>query len=113
MQYQSSGTIRLDSVILGVSKYVDGREYYQIFNWGDGMPDYNSNVWDVTEADNQLIQMIYLYPYPGTGILLDVDNAASEPPLGEYPYLVVISPRKTPSTDSIQVDAIQLVNVPR
>lgn len=113
MQYQSSGTIRLDSVILGVSKYVDGREYYQIFNWGDGMPDYNSNVWDVTEADNQLIQMIYLYPYPGTGILLDVDNAASEPPPGEYPYLVVISPRKTPSTDSIQVDAVQLVNVPR
>lgn len=113
VQYLNSGTIQLDNVILGISKYVDGREYYQIFNWGDGLIDYNSNVWDVTEADNQSIPLIYLYPYPGTGVLVDADNASSEPPPGEYPYLVIISPWKISFPDNTQVDAIQLVNVPR
>jgi hypothetical protein len=102
-----SGEIRLDNVILGISMFADGHVYYEVFNWGNGVPDFNTNVSGVLEVDNQTILMADLWNYPGTGILIDVDNAPSLPPPepGGYLYLVVIAPVKA-STDSIQVDSI-------
>lgn len=107
-----SGTIRFDSVALGISKHPDAHEYYLVFFWGNGEIDYNSNVWTFTEIDNQTIPMSDLYPFPGTGILVDVDTAPSAPPPGVYPYLIVVSPIKS-NNDNMHVDSIQLVNVPR
>jgi hypothetical protein len=104
--------IQLDNVILGISIYPDGQIYYEIFNWGNGVVDYNSNVWDVLpEIDNQKIPMSDLYPYPGTGILIDVDNAPSAPPPGNYRYLVIISPLGGDG-DWTEVDSIEILIPP-
>lgn len=110
-EYNNSGTILLDSVIIGISIFPDGQIYYEVFNWGDGVADTNTNVASVTDKDNAEILMSELYPNPGTGILIDVDNAPSEPPLGDYQYVVIISPVK-PAADTIQVDSVEVTEVP-
>lgn len=103
----SSGNIQLDNVILGISNDPLGLTFYKVFDWGDGITDFNTNVSSWPEVDNQVIPMAGLYN--GTGILIDADNATSEPPsiFGGYRYLVIISPVK-PSADTIDVDAIEI-----
>jgi len=111
-EYNNNSQVALDWIIIGVSVYSDGHEYYEVFNWSNGTPDLNSNIGDIaqttgTEADNQVIQVSdnsevpvlppenELYdpdynsglpetngPLPQTGILIDVDNAAGHPPAG-------------------------------
>ncbi len=133
-----STTVRLDWIIIGISTYEDGHEYYEVFNWGNGIPDTNSNVGDLaqaagTEEDNLIIPISgnteippsenELYdpdyvsgptetngPAPQTGILIDVDNATSAPPANTYNYVVIISPNG-PGGDA-QIDAIQATEVP-
>ncbi len=46
-----------------------------------------------------------------TGVLIDVDNAPSHPPLGDYQYVVIIAPDR-PAHGPTDVDAIELVDVP-
>ncbi len=123
----------------------DGIDYYEVFNWGDDDPDENSNVGDVaqaagTENDNHLIPIAgnaevppsedELYdpdyvppptesngPLPQTGVLIDVDQAPSDPPAGNYAFVIVISPEDDPldplaSGEPAQLDAIATVEEP-
>jgi hypothetical protein len=131
-EWNNGGSVNLDWIIIGISIYSDGHDYYEVFNWGNGTPDTNSNIGDVaqatgTENDNQRINPSELYdpdydpappvtdgPAPQTGILIDVDNATSAPPVDTtYNYVVIISPNggAVPSEEA-QVDAIQAVEVP-
>jgi hypothetical protein len=116
----------MDWLIIGISIYADGHEYYEVFNWGNNgvpVPDTNSNVGDVTqatgtEADNQQINLNELHDpdgagaAPQTGILIDVDNATSNPPPDTYNFVVIISPIGGGSGDAAQVDAVQATEVP-
>ena len=118
----TGGQIAMDWIIIGISIYADGHEYYEVFNWGNGAPDVNSNVGDVaqttgTEDDNQSIPLTELHdpdgagPAPQTGILIDVDNATSAPPPNTYNYVVIIAPPGG-AGDPAQVDSIQATEVP-
>jgi hypothetical protein len=109
-----SGTgIQMDSVIISIS--MDDVIYYVVFNWGDGTPDNNSNVGDVTtntgtENDNQNIDSSELHGTvpQDTGVLVDVDNATSNPPPGDYWYVAVQAP--TPDADNgVGFDSIEIV----
>ncbi len=128
-----SGVVRLDHVIIGISQSdlsLSGSVYYEVFNWGNNIPDTNTNadtntlpadpICDPTasapECDNRVIPAAELYPSPpapppNTGILIDVDNAPSAPPPGDYRYVVFISPLSG-APDEAQVDAIQVTEVP-
>lgn len=138
-EYNNNGFVNIDWIIIGISNYADGSQYYEIFNWGNGNPDNNSNVGDVaqtsgTELDNQSIPVsgnteipqsqTELYdpdyspgtpgtngPLPQTGILIDVDSATSAPPPNTYSYVVIIAPMGD-SDGGAQLDAIQTVEVP-
>ena len=106
------GYIYLDNIIIGITNDPLGQTFYKVFDWGDGITDFNTNVSGWPEVDNQEIPMASLYN--GTGILIDADNAASEPPpiLGGYRYLVIIAPVKPPPNpnpgETIDVDAIEI-----
>lgn len=123
-----AGSIYFDSIIIGITNNPNGTDYYEVFNWGNGVPDTNSNVGDVagTEADNQVIPTSELYdpdetpgappvdgPAPQTGILIDVDRASSSPPPNTtYDFVVIISPNGgSAPPEAAQVDAIQTVEV--
>jgi hypothetical protein len=115
----------MDSVIISIS--MDDIDYYVVFNWGNGTPDNNSNVGDVvtntgTENDNQHIDGSELYDpdgggsAPDTGILIDVDNAPSNPPPGDYWYVAIEAPSPPPPppvvpTDGADVDSIEIVDI--
>jgi len=115
----AGGGIMMDSVILSIS--VDNSTYYVVFNWGNGTPDTNSNVGDVaqsagTENDNQSIDSSELYGTAprDTGILVDVDNAPSNPPPGDYSYLAIQAPAAPAGPDAdtnLGVDAIDVTEV--
>ncbi len=118
-----SANIQMDWVIIGISHLSDGSQYYEVFNWGHGGPDMNTNVGDVaastgTENDNQIIPTTELYDpdgagsAPQTGILIDVDTASSNPPPGTYEYIVVINPPDNPPPDNTQLDAVVVTEVP-
>jgi hypothetical protein len=126
--------INLDKIIIGISRDDDG-SYYEVFNWGDNNRDKNTNVdFNILptdpspscaepECDNRAIPLdsTAVPPEPilhtdpvsgvGTGILIDVDNAPSKPPEGDYRYLVIISP-SSGAPDAAQVDAVVVDEVP-
>lgn len=116
----SGNGIQMDSVILSIS--TDNTVYYVVFNWGDGTPDTNSNVGDVasslgTENDNQPIDNpvdtdeLYGTSPLDTGIAVDVDNAPSNPPPGDYQYLAIQAPAAPPASgsDGADVDSIEVL----
>ncbi len=123
----AGGNVFMDSVIVGISQTdlsTLGDIYYEVFNWGDNIRDTNTNVDTNTlppdpactaappECDNRNIPTTELYPGPnGTGVLIDVDNAPSAPPVGTYDYIVIISPASG-APDGAQVDAIEVTEVP-
>ena len=107
------GYIHLDNVMLGISTFSDGSIFYRIFDWGDinGVVtnDYNTNISSLIEMDNLIIPITDLFSYLSisTGILIDADTAASQPPPATYRYLVVLAPVKVPpAPDTIDVDSI-------
>ncbi len=121
------GSVAMDQVVVGISQNSSGNPYYEVFNWGDGKPDKNTNVDTsnpavglgsvATEADNAPIPTSKLdgTPPTKTGILIDVDTAPSHPPEGDYNYVVVSAPPASApnnSGDGSQVDAIQVTEVP-
>ncbi len=119
-EFNNGGTVNLDWIIIGISNSATGSSYYEVFNWGDGKADTNSNVGDVagSENDDQAVPLTELYdpdgssgPAPQTGILIDVDTAPSNPQPGVYNYVVIISPSGG-TGGSAQVDAIQTVEEP-
>ncbi len=114
----SGSGIQMDSVILSIS--MDNTTYYVVFNWGDGVPDANSNIGDVakssgTENDNQSIDSSELNGTGSTqtGVLVDVDNAPSHPPVGSYQYLAIQAPVAPPADggDGADIDSIQVTEV--
>lgn len=122
-EYDAGGYILLDQIIIGLMVNATDSYYYPIFNWGDpyGNRDTNTNADYAIlppdgsptclepECDNRNIPLTNLYPYPGTGILIDVDTAPSLPPPGVYNYIIIISP---PSMDAAQIDSIAVQEVP-
>jgi hypothetical protein len=106
----------MDSVIVGISQNSSGNPYYEVFNWGDGVADTNTNVDSnlpaiPPETDNATIATSDLYgTAPNqTGITIDVDNASSHPPPGSYPYVVIIAPASPPGdgNDGAEVDSVE------
>lgn len=93
--------IEMDLVTLQVS---DGYNWYTILNWGDNLPDTNTNI-DISalggiENDNRDFttppKSDVLYPFgtgtiknPATGIVIELDGVV---PAGAYPYIRIISP---------------------
>jgi hypothetical protein len=119
----SPGIVLLDNVIVGISQYADAHIYFEVFNWGDNVRDTNTNVDTnilpadplclapfAPECDNREIPALSLYPYPGTGILIDIDNAPSAPPIGGYQYIVIICPLS--GGDPSEVDSIEVLPPP-
>jgi hypothetical protein len=118
--------ILMDRVILSISTALAGT-YYQVLNWGDGTPDTNSNIGNVVtstpyqELDNQPIDASKLYGATPlqTGVLVDVDNAPSHPPVGSYSFLAIQAPPPPtpPSTPdpgndgSVGIDSVQVIEV--
>jgi hypothetical protein len=118
-------SIYLDQIIIGISQNADGSNYYEVFNWGDNIPDTNTNVDTTTltidttctvgppECDNRVIPTADLYPgpsgpAPSTGILINVDTAPSAPPEGTYNYIVIISPISG-APDPAQIDTVVVI----
>lgn len=117
--------VDMDSVIVSIS--MDNVIYYVVLNWGDNQPNSHTNV-DVNnlptpppgctdlECDNQHIDASDLHDPPGgpafgTGILIDVDNAPSNPPPGDYWYIAVEAPSPTVNNDGADVDSIEIVDI--
>ncbi|NQU31116.1 MAG: hypothetical protein HQ525_10655, partial [Anaerolineae bacterium] len=102
-----------------------GNPYYEVFYWGDSNPDTNTNlnsneplpsgaIIDPDEPNDFNIddsgELYGTAPFE-TGVLIDVDNAPSQPPIGDYPYVLVIAPFR-PIHGPTDVDAIELVDEP-
>jgi hypothetical protein len=135
-EYKNGNYVFLDWIIIGISNDSAGSVYYEVFNWGKNKsPDTNSNANtnvithnpscvapdpETPECDNHQTELSDLYDPdipPGTnvnqtGILIDVDTAPSQPPPGTYNYVVIISPIGGYSGEPVEIDAIQVTEVP-
>jgi hypothetical protein len=89
----------MDLVILQIS---DGRNWYTVFNWGDGVPDTTDiNPTECpSEADNCPIT---IPPTNPPGITITVSGI----PNGTYPYIRIISPAD--SGDGLDVNTITVL----
>jgi hypothetical protein len=109
-EWDNVGKIYLDWTIIELSE--DAITWYTSFYWGDG---YNSPMDDSTnitsysqdgsEDDNEEIPLSDLYPYPGTGITIDI-NFLSDPPDAQYRY-VRLSSLAGGDNDPSQIDGIE------
>jgi hypothetical protein len=119
-EWNNSSVVLLDKVIVGISQSPTANTFFEVFNWGNNVRDANTNVdTDILPTDpscsntlapecaNREIPISKLYPYPGTGILIDVDNAPSAPPVGNYRYLVIICPLGYP--EAAEIDSIEIL----
>ncbi|MCP4142604.1 MAG: DUF11 domain-containing protein [Chloroflexi bacterium] len=85
----SGDRIHMDVVIIEIS--TDGVSWYQVFNWGNGIADANTNV-DINiigglENDNRTILSADLYGL--AGITVDIDPLV---PLGSYTWVRISDP---------------------
>lgn len=79
-----------------------------VFNWGDDLPDNNTNVASYAsggEIDNEAIPAIDLYN--GSGVTIDVDAITAIPPSG-YRYIRILSPYNWPNNDGAEIDSIYI-----
>jgi hypothetical protein len=116
-----TGTIYLDLVRISIGNNpasTDENDWYDVFEWGDGVDDTNTNLMRsspvYTDAgitsDNAVIQsppLVGPSPY-FSGIEIDVDNSPMEGvPPGNYRYVRIYSPNlgagDGPEVDSIEV----------
>ena len=110
--------IAMDLIILQIS---DGTNWYTVFNWGDNIPDTNSNLniglLGGQENDNRNFaappRSDVLYPFnsgtdtnPSTGIVLDLDESV---PPGMYPYIRIISPSSGDMDGGCEIDGIAIL----
>jgi uncharacterized repeat protein (TIGR01451 family) len=107
--------IAMDIVIVQIS---DGFNWYTILNWGDNIPNTNTNL-DISitggsEIDNRDFttppNSDILYPFnsgtlanPATGVVIELDGIV---PNGIYPYIRIISPVGGDVDGGCEVDAI-------
>lgn len=114
--------VAMDLVILEIG---DGTRWYTIFNWGDNLPDTNTNM-DISvlggqETDNRDFTTSpnsdILYPFgtgtpenPATGIVIELDGVV---PPGTYPYIRISSPAGGAAGSDMdggcEIDAIVIV----
>jgi hypothetical protein len=105
--YTTSPALQVDAVILQIG---DGRNWYTIFNWGNGSPDANTDINPADcpgEADNCVITPPPTNP---PGISIDVDLPGI--PTGNYPYIRIISPPNPPDTGNDGVDVNNITLLP-
>jgi uncharacterized repeat protein (TIGR01451 family) len=95
------GNVALDWVQLEIS--TDGANWVQVFNWGDGTPDTNSNVTGACVAEDDNCPIPFGSLYNQTGITIDVDGFV---PAGSYAWIRITAPPST-GGDAPEVDAIQ------
>jgi hypothetical protein len=80
-----------------------------VFNWGDDIPDTNTNVAAFSaggELDNEDIPAAALLN--GSGVTIDVDPLGPVPS-GGYRYIRIWSPINWPNNDGAEVDSIDVV----
>ena len=105
----------MDSVIVELGDFFLNI-WYQIFNWGNAIPDTNSNV-NITnptvgglEADNQVLyqNLVPLYGTPvlNTGITIDIDGI---PTPGTPLQWLRISAPTTIANDGAEIDSILIL----
>jgi hypothetical protein len=113
----NSNQVLLDLVIIQIGQSSTG-EWFVVFNWGDDVPDGNTNIDSLTidgEDDNEIILMevdpptptpqLYGTPDLNTGITIDVDAKVSTP--GAYDQIMIGAP--TDANDPAEVDAIEVL----
>ncbi len=107
--------IHLDLVIIEISMNSSG-DWHVAFNWGDQVPDANTNVFDHGndadgEQDNEPVPLADLYGTPtpplNTGISVDVEARVPTP--GVYPWLRILSPHDDSAGDGIEFDAVEVL----
>jgi hypothetical protein len=105
---QPAGVVSMDWVIIEVGPTADG-PWTTVFNWGDDIPDTNSNVATYSadgELDNELFPTSALFGSTYmTGIALDVDGLL---PPGVYSWVRILSPFGG-GNDGSHIDAIQVL----
>jgi uncharacterized repeat protein (TIGR01451 family) len=88
----------------------DGVNWYTIYDWGNGIPDGNTNVASFSPEDDQLRIDIPSVPplYNNTGIAIDIDSMVPAP--GTYPYIRFISSPYGTGDDGgeTDIDAIEI-----
>ncbi|HET9913077.1 MAG TPA: hypothetical protein VFQ13_14375 [Anaerolineales bacterium] len=107
----NGGNIRMDWVVLQIG---DGHNWYTILDWGNqygGGADINTNinvnVIGGIEDDDRVISQNNLYPYPGTGVEIELDGFV---PPGTYTYIRIIVPWNDPSGNGCGIDAIEVLS---
>lgn len=104
-----SNYMRLDWVIIEASiNGVDG--WVQIFNWGNGVLDGNSNIGQLGhgasgEPDNYEMPFSDLYGGNSTGVAIDLDAVV---PPGTYQWIRISSPLGGDG-DGAEVDSIEVI----
>ncbi|MFT3890458.1 MAG: DUF11 domain-containing protein [Anaerolineales bacterium] len=104
--------VLMDLVIIQIG---DGRNWYTVYNWGDGSADANASLQVplgapnpttcAGEPDNCEIDASFLYN--ATGVAIQVDGVV---PAGTYPYIRIISPGTPPDAgDGVEVDGIFII----
>ncbi len=113
--YEAPGCsgICLDWVIVDVCDTLPCSNWLTVFNWGNDIPDNNTNVAAYSaggETDNKDIPASALHCANGfcTGITIDVD-AFGPSPSGGYRYVRVRSPINWPNNDGSQIDSIEVL----
>lgn len=96
-------SIQMDQVKIEVSN--DGSTWYTVFNWGDYVPDTNSNL-DITviggtEGDNENVSGPFLIN--GSGVGIDIYSLGLT---GSYQYLKITA--GSSGGDGIDIDAIEI-----
>ena len=109
------GGICLDWVRIDVCE-ASCSNWITVFNWGDDIPDNNTNVASFTaggETDNKPIPSAALHCNNGycTGITIDVDAPGFPPvPPSGYRYIRIWSPINWPDNDGAEVDSIEILS---
>lgn len=103
-EFPNGTGIFMDLIIIEIG---DGTNWYTILNWGDGVPDTNTNI-DInviggSELDNREIASPLLWN--STGVAIDLESVV---PNGTYFYIRITSPAGD-SGDGAEVDAIEIL----
>ena len=103
---ENSSVIFMDWMIMQIAE-LSGGPWYTVFNWGDSIPDLNSNISGINESDNQPINLNQLYGSSlQTGITIDIDGVGV--PAGTYQWLQICAPAGGDG-DGLEIDALEVL----